>query len=168
MNNLEQERIDGAMLVGFNINKNTLSTRVDDSMGAQELYCYLEPVAEYRSIDEPDDDYILSWRPYSELYPRVREWREDGFIVPEDVSISEDTLSLLASVNASEYETDEGEIMEMSLPPMSKDGSSLVKQELICRHGIIAIGGYGIEPLRLDEEATETIHRVEDKPLQKS
>jgi hypothetical protein len=51
---------------------------------------------------------------------------------------------------------------------LTEDGLRFIKQELITRHDIIATGGYGVEPLRLDAEAREVVEEYQDAPLQKS
>lgn len=158
------EQVDGAHLIGFELNGDTFTTSISDSITAQKTYHYLKPVAEYRSIDQPNADYILSWRPRPQVYPRIREWREDGFRVPEDVTISAPSLSLLAELNGVELDTGEGTVTEIATPPFDAESARRVKQELICQHDIITTSGEGTQPLRLDEDATDDLHQLPKYP----
>lgn len=167
MNDLSQERLDGAMLVGFESLGDTFATQLDNSVPAQTLYYYLEPIANWRSVDERDT-YIVSWRPSSDGRERIEDWRGDGLSVPEDVSISSETLRVLVELCGQQWETeDDGLVTDIHLPPLSKESLAFIKQEILTRHGIIATGGYGVEPLRLDAEEEESVEEILDTNLSK-
>lgn len=144
----QKERTDGAMLLGFQVDGNTLSTRIEDDLDTQMVYYYLEPIANYRSFDQPRESSttIVSWRPVGEIKDRIVDWRQGGTLnVPEDLIISKETLAMLVKINGLKH----NDLVELHLPALTTDGIDRVKKELDHRHGMNVDSGDGLEPIRL-------------------
>lgn len=153
--------VDTSQLFGPDLNGSTYSTRIENKHDMQVAYAFLKPISERRSVDGEDGD-ILSWNPKTETYQRQREWYENGFQVPEDVSLSEDAVGVLSTVRGVTRDSDENPSIELYLPPLDEGSIRHIKQELVTEHGIIATQGGGREPLLVaDEDSVTTLQQYE-------
>lgn len=151
------EIIDGSQMLGASINGDTYSTIIDDTMGIQIAYHFLKPMAEWRSVDGSDKN-VLSWRPEKESWQRHREWRESGFHIPEDVSLSEDALGVLTDVRGVSRDSGDQTFIEIYTPPLDAQDCRHLKQHLLVDHDVIATQGEGRDPLLVeDNESVETL-----------
>lgn len=154
---MKNTRIDASQLLGAEVNGDTYSCIIDDKRDIQETYTFLHPIAEYRSVDGEDEN-ILSWRPKTDTYERHREWRENGFRVPEDLHLSDKALGVLTDVRGVSRESDDSTSIELYTPVLDEDDARRLKQSLLIDHDVIATHGIGRDPLLVkDEESVETL-----------
>lgn len=144
------EIVDASQLLGAEITGDTYSTVIDDTISIQIAYHFLGPMSEYRSVDG-DEENILSWRPDKETWQRHREWRESGFRVPRDLSLSEDAIGVLIAVRGVTRDASDGEIIEIYLPPLTPTDARRIKHELLIEHDIKAVAGEGRAPLLIED-----------------
>ena len=148
------ERIDGAMLLGFGAVGDTFVTVIEDDLTVQQAYHFLEPIAEYRSIDVPKDEQMLSWRAKDECKPRIRKWRSNTLDVPSDVRLSDETMQLLFKLNGAHGLTEDSHFIEVQTPPLDAEGAQRLR-EALREQDIDSTGGIGVDHIHIEEEEVD-------------